>query len=235
MTWNDVISTFGRRDVLLIVGLAFVSVLLWNIPLIKLFFYPFRVLNVFVHELSHGFAAAMSGGRFDRFVVNPEISGAAYRYGGAHLIVAPAGYLGAALFGAFLILLSATSISARAILMGMSILLALACLFFVANCFGYVAGWGLSALLFYVGWQLDDSGAAAVLLFLAVQLILASFESLFVLLDLSRRGRGRGSDAEKMEAITGIPAASWALLWCFAAVAILVWSITVAYRDLPLR
>jgi hypothetical protein len=235
MTVGDVIETFGRRDVLLIVGLGFLSVLLWNVPVVKLLFYPFRLLNVFVHELSHGFAAALSGGTFTRFEINPEISGVAYRYGGSHFIVAPAGYLGAALFGGVLILLTATSIPARAVLMGIGILLALACLIFLANCFGYVAGWGLSALLFYLGWQLDDRGAATLLLFLAVQMILASFESLLVLLSLSRTGRGKGSDAEKMEQLTGIPAASWALLWCMTAVAILIWSITVAYRDLPLR
>ena len=234
MTFQDVVHTFGRRDVFLIVGLGFLSVLLWHVPIVKLLFYPFRLLNVFIHELSHGFAAAMSGGQFVRFVIDPDTSGMAYRYGGAHLVVAPAGYLGAALFGGFLILLSTASIPARAVLMGLGVFLALACLLFVANCFGYVAGWALSALLFYVGWQLDDQTAASVLLFLAVQMILASFDSLFILLRLSRTGRGKGSDADKMEAITGVPAATWALLWCMMAVVILVWSITVAYRDLPL-
>jgi hypothetical protein len=37
-----------------------------------------------------------------------------------------------------------------------------------------------------------------------------------------------------MEQLTAVSAATWALFWCFIAVLILIWSITTAYRDLPL-
>jgi hypothetical protein len=235
MTLNDVLATFGRRDVIFIVGLGVLSVLLWNIPVLKLLFYPFRILNTFIHELSHGLAAAMTGGSFVRFVVRPDMSGTAYNYGGATLIVAPAGYLGSALFGGFLILLTTASIPARVVLMGFGLLLGLLCLLFVANCYGIVTGWILATGLFYAGWKLDDQRAATILLFLAVQLILASFDSLFILLHISRNIRGTSSDAERMEKITAIPAAFWALLWCATAITILIWSVTMAYRDMPLR
>jgi hypothetical protein len=179
----------------------------------------------------------MTGGRFERFAINPDLSGVAERSGGMTFFVAPAGFVGTALFGGFLILLTTASIPARVILMALGLLLALLCLLFLANCYGIVAGWMLATALFYVGWQLDDEGAAAILLFLAVQMILASFEALFDLIKFPHYTRAGGppSDAEKMETITGVPAASWALLWCITAIAILVWSITVAYRDLPLR
>src|SRR5690348_6920651 len=102
MTLNDVLATFGRRDVIFIVGLGFLSVLLWNVPVLKLLFYPFRILNVFIHELSHGFAAAMTGGKFQRFVILPDL-GIAFSGGGMQWIVLSAGYLGSALFGGFLV------------------------------------------------------------------------------------------------------------------------------------
>src|SRR5262245_57803720 len=179
MTLDDVLITFSRPDVLSIVGLGFLSVLLWQVPVVKLLFYPFRLLDTFVHELSHGFAAGMTGGRFMKFEVNPLLSGRAWAYGGMTLIVASAGFLGTALFGGFLVLLTTASIPARVVLIGIGLLLGLLCLLFVANCFGIVAGWTLAGLLFVAGWQLDDEGAAAILLFLAVQMILASFDSLF--------------------------------------------------------
>jgi hypothetical protein len=107
---------------------------------------------------------------------------------------------------------------------------------FISNCFGIFMGWVLAGLLFLAGSQLDDEAAASILLFIAVQMTLASFESLF---DLARspsyrKFGGPPSDAEKMQDITGIPAASWALLWCATAVVVLIWSITTAYRDMPL-
>jgi hypothetical protein len=236
MTLEDVLITFSRRDVLLIVGLGFVSVLLWQVPGIKILFAPFRLFNTFIHELSHGIVAVATGGKFERFEVNPDFSGAAYRFGGITLFVAPAGYLGATLFGGFLVLLTATSIPARVVLISLGLLLGFLCLLFVSNCFGIFMGWVLAGLLFLAGWQLDDQGAASILLFLAVQMILASFDSLFNLSRyLSYKKPGSPlSDAEKMEGITGIPASTWALLWCATAIFILIWSITTAYRDMPL-
>ena len=232
MTLNDVLSTWMRPDVLPIAVLAFISGLLWNIPIIKLLFYPFRILNVFIHELSHGFVAAMTGGEFRRFVVNLEISGTAYRVGGVTFFVAQAGYLGTALVGAFLMLLTTANIPARVVLLGLGLFLGLLCLLCVANCFGIVAGWTLAGLLLFAGSQLDDESAAPILLFLVVQMSLAAVQSLFELIQYPKY-KGL-TDAEKMEAITAVPAVFWALLWCAIAIAILLWSVTVAYRDLPL-
>jgi Peptidase M50B-like len=119
--------------------------------------------------------------------------------------------------------------------MGLGMFFGLICLLFVGNLYGVVVGLALAGVIYYAGWQLDDEGAASILLFLAVQSILASFHSLFILVRASRNGRRTDSDAEKMQHLTAVPALFWALFWCLIAVLILVWSITVAYRDLPLR
>jgi hypothetical protein len=229
MTLDDVWIAWGRPEVLAIVGVGFVSVLLWKQPVLGLLFYPFRILNVFIHELSHVLVAGMTGGSFMRFEVNLNRSGRAYRNGGNTFFVAQAGYLGSPLVGGFLMLLTTTSIPARVVLIWMSLLLGLLCALFVANCFGVIVGGALTLALFFAGWQLDDQRADMVLLFLVVQMILAALDSLF---DLVRYPKFPGvvSDAEKMESITSIPAGAWATLWCAIAIGILVWSVTVAYR-----
>lgn len=86
------------------VALAVVAAgaLAWT-PWLVLVAYPFRLLTTLVHELGHGLAAIVTGGDFLRFVVFPDGSGLAYTAGGWRLIVIPAGYLGAAAFGALLI------------------------------------------------------------------------------------------------------------------------------------
>ena len=233
MTLEDVLITFGRRDVLPIVGLGLLSVILWSVPIVKLLFVPFRVLNTIIHELGHVIAARVTGGKFRRFIINPGGGGSTPVDGGDVFVIGSAGYTTAALFGGVLILLTTSSIPSRAVLMGLGILLALICIMFVGNLFGIVMGLATAFVLYYGGWQLDDKGAATILLFLAVQMILASFRSLFIQLDVSRHGPGT-SDAERLEHITAIPAILWALLWCLIAVVALVWSITTAYRDLPL-
>ena len=45
MTLEDVLITFSRRDVLLIVGLGFVSVLLRQVQVLNLLLYPFWLFN----------------------------------------------------------------------------------------------------------------------------------------------------------------------------------------------
>ena len=229
MTLDDVRIAWSRPDVLWIVGLGFISVLLWNLPVVKLLFYPFRILDVFIHELSHVLVAGMTGGKFMRFEVNLDISGVAYRYGGNTFFVAQAGYLGSPLVGGFLMLLTTTSIPARVILIWMSLLLGLLCALFVANCFGVIVGGALTLALFYAGWQLDDQSAKLVLLFLVVQMILSALDSLFALMK-HPKFPGAVTDAEKMESITSIPAGTWATLWSVIAIGILIWSVTVAYR-----
>jgi Peptidase M50B-like len=233
MTLEDVLITFGRPDVLPILVLGLISVVLSQIPIIGWFFVPFRVINTLIHELSHVIAIRVTGGQFQRLEIYASGGGVTPFRGQINWFVVSAGYIGATLFGGFLILLTTSSIPARAVLMGLAIFLGVICLSFVGNLFGFVMSLAVSGLMFYAGWQLDNEGAASILLFLAVQMILASFRSLSHQIKASRQHPG-GSDAEVMEQMTAIPALFWALLWCLMAVVVLAWSITTAYRDLPL-
>jgi hypothetical protein len=230
MTLDDVWIAWSRPGVLLIVGLGLASVLLWQVPIVKLVLYPFWLFNTFIHEFAHVFAVGMTGRRFRGLDVEPSMRGVTHFAGSQGCLVVSAGYLGAALFGGFLILLTTADLSGRAALLVLGVFFGILCLCFVTNGFGIVAGVGMAGALCVAGSYLDNEGASAVLLFLAVQTILASFNSLFILVRIARSGRPHQSDAEIMEELTAIPAVVWALLWCLAAVAILVWSVTVAYR-----
>jgi hypothetical protein len=234
MTLDDVLITFGRRDVLPILALGVLSVVLWNVPVVKILLYPFWLFNTYIHELGHVIAIRMTGGLYKRFEIYPTRDGVTPFLGRLNWFVISAGYVGSALFGGVLILLTTSSIPARAVLMGLGMFFGLICLWFVGNLYGVVMGLAIAGVIFYAGWVLDDLGAAQILLFLAVQTILASFDSLIVLVRLARSGRRFGTDAEKMEQLTAVSATSWALFWCFVAIGILIWSVTTAYRDMPL-
>ena len=68
--------------------------------------YPVRLFVTFVHEAGHALAALLSGGQVLGFNVSPDGSGLAVTSGGSKSLILPAGYLGAALFGALLFLVS---------------------------------------------------------------------------------------------------------------------------------
>jgi hypothetical protein len=236
MILDAIITTWSRHDVLLVAGASLLSVLLWRVPLLGLLFYPFRLLNTFIHELGHGLAAVLTGGRFERFVVYPNFEGLALIRGGNRLLVVSAGYLGSALFGGALILLSATTLAERTLLLGLGAFLGLLCLSFVRNGFGFLSGLLLAAGLGAAGWYLDDSPATLLFALLALQMPLAATLSIVDLLRLSVRAprAGRLSDAEVLAQQTRIPALFWALLWFLCAVAIVLLTVTAAYSDRPL-
>ncbi len=96
-----------RRQTLLISAIAFVAAfLLWNQREMELLLYPLRLFVTFVHEAGHALAALISGGQVQGFTVAANGSGYAVTAGGNLALILPAGYLGAALFGSLLFLLS---------------------------------------------------------------------------------------------------------------------------------
>ena len=82
--------------------LAIVALFFWN----SIFILPIKLMTVFFHELSHGLAAILTGGRIIRIDLNLNQGGVCYHQGGWFLIVASAGYLGSLLWGSGIFLSS---------------------------------------------------------------------------------------------------------------------------------
>lgn len=68
--------------------------------------FPVRLFVTFVHEAGHSLATLLTGGQVDGFEVSLDGSGSARVSGGSIALIAPAGYLGAALFGSLLFFLT---------------------------------------------------------------------------------------------------------------------------------
>lgn len=214
------------RDLLL---LALVLIVLWRVPWLGWLAYPFRLFGTFVHELSHGLTAVATGGEFQRFSVQPDMSGLAWSAGGIRVIVASAGYIGSAIFGGVLIALHARCLSARTLLLGMAIVFGLLCLLFVRNLFGIATALALTAAMLYAGLKLAEEWRDTLLKVLALQLILDGYNNLFAVLSMSRAGDSQ-TDAHTMAQLTLLPASFWAVLWILASSAILFGVLRFAMR-----
>lgn len=222
-----------HREILVVLGLGIISVVLWRIPLLGWLFYPFRLFNTFIHELGHGLAAIATGGAFQRFAVNPDLSGVAWSAGGIRWVVTSAGYVGSALFGGILTLLSAWNVPARSVLFWLGVVLGVLCLMFVRNLFGIATGLLLAAGLILAGQRLSAAWADGLLLFLAVQAMLNALDSLLDLVWISSSFGHAVTDARIMASATGIPAIFWALVWTMLSAGILVGTLLLAYRRTP--
>ncbi len=121
----NILSGNERRNTTLLAIAAFVLVLVaWQTVGMSGVLYPIRLFVSLVHELGHGLAAIITGGSFVRFEVFPNGAGVAYTAGGNRLLILPAGYLGAAFFGATLLVLTNRTRRVREVGVGVAVFVA---------------------------------------------------------------------------------------------------------------
>lgn len=218
-----------ERHGLAVAAAALAAALLAWVPALAWLAYPFRLLTTLVHELSHGFAALATGGRFLRFVVFADGSGLAYTAGGLRLLVIPAGYLGAAVFGALLLLAAGSPRAGRrtlglvgAVLVAATLRYSLPTLWSgeaLAGLLTLAAGLGLGAALLALAIRASHGTLVFTAHLLAFQAAWTAFTDLWTVIGLSTSQTT--TDAAAMAALTFVPAPVWAVLWA-ATAAVLV-------------
>jgi len=211
----------SRPQLLILLLLSALILGLWQVPWLGWLVFPFRLFGTFVHELSHGLAAVLTGGDFVRFTVHPDLSGRAWSTGGVRIIVASAGYVGSVLFGAGLLLGHLRRWSAPRLLLVLGLALGALCLLFVRNGFGILAGLLLASALILAAAKWSVPAQDWLLRVLALQLLLDGYNSLFTVL-LPTTGTIAHTDADTLAEITHLPAFFWVALW-LAFSTILAW------------
>jgi len=214
-----------RQERALVLALL-ASLLLWNLPFGGLVLYPFKLLATWLHEMSHGMVMLLSGAGFSHLEIFRDTSGIAYAergVGGAgRAAIASAGYMGAAVLGASLLVLGQSGRRARAILIGFGTALVLSLIFWVRNDFGLGAV-GVGALACLVVARFAGEGVALFLVnFVAAQACVNAVLDIRVLFRPQLVINGRVvvvSDAHNMAAVSFGSAWMWAgvwLAWSFA-------------------
>jgi hypothetical protein len=226
-------DSFTGRETLMLIGLAgVVSLLIAILPFVGWLNYPFRLLLTIVHELGHGLTAQLTGGEFLNFVVQPSGAGLAHTAGGWRFLVIPAGYLGVALFGAFLIVIGRShrwSRTAMGVIGAGMILLSIR--YGIPSIFaGYIgsgllttiSGFIFGGLFLWVAVKAAPGWIIFLIHFIAIQAILTAFSDLFGLIGISTNFfNAPENDARSMAQLTFIPAIVWAVLWAIMALALI--------------
>jgi len=213
---------------------ALLTIALWFIPYAGVVTYPFRLFVTFIHEGGHAIAGLLTGQDVQSLTVAPNGSGLtliAVPDGSLFIqtIIASAGYVGAMLFGALLLLLVRRTIAARWVLAGSALLIGLLTLIYgflvplthlTFSPFTVVTGTLLVAGLLAAARYLKPQAANFLVGFLAVQCVLNALSDLKVVLFMSVASDAQ-SDALNMARATGVPAFLWSLIWIGLAFIIL--------------
>ncbi len=203
---------FNHRQFLIFVVIGFLSLVFWHTP----FLYPIKIFVVFIHEASHALTTIFTGGRVVSMVVTPWQSGYVQHAGGNSLFIAAAGYIGSALFGGFLLLLSTREEWASAVFFGLAIFFGLITIFFVRNGFGLAFGLCTAAAFAFLSRR-PFPGTHYIIDILAVT------SSLYAVYDLTDfLFIGARTDAVILAEMTAIPAFIWAGIWTVISLGI-VW------------
>lgn len=218
------------------------SLLLWNLPFGGVLLYPFKLLATWLHELSHGVVMIVTGNGLDRVVIYRDTSGLAHARGEAGptalAFIAAAGYMGTALWGALLLVVTPTARAARTALLVFAVLLGVSTLLVVdaprGDTFGQWAVGSMAVVVAVAALALPSRWRLAVAHFIAAQACVNALLDIRVLFRPEQivNGVKTESDAHSMARATFGTTDQWAL-W-FWAVTWLVWSLVVLYVALRL-
>jgi hypothetical protein len=161
-------------ELIVIVILTIFSIVLWNTIVI----YPIKLFTVLLHEISHGIAAILTGGKIVVLEINQDLSGQCTIDGGYHLIIASSGYIGSLIFG-LLFIYSAYNLkkSKWFILFTISILLFFPILY-STNLLIKFFSFGIAILLLLVTYKFNNSLKKYFFIFLGM------VSSFYVLIDI---------------------------------------------------
>ncbi len=232
------ISSDARPQANVLLLAAAISIGLWFIPFAEFLTYPFRLFVTFIHEGGHALAALFTGNSVAGLSIATNASGETYTTQGgliSQVLVSSAGYIGAMIYGALLLVLIRRSVAARLVLVGSAaVVLGLTLIYGVYKPltsglgasgipFTLLAGTVLSLGLVLVARFARPRVASFFLSFLAVQCVLNALLDLKTVFFLSSPfAPNVPTDAVNMANATGIPAFFWAGAWIVSSLGILL-------------
>jgi TM2 domain-containing membrane protein YozV len=194
-----------------------VTAALYTIPYVRVLAWPLVLLSTLAHELGHGLAAAVLGGRFEALRMYPDASGVATWSGPLGRIgvatVAGAGLIGPALAAFCMLAFGRTPRGARMMLGCVGTGLVVVALLVARNPFGFVFILLLAGTLIAVATRSDRLAQMTVVL-IAVQLALAVFsrsDYLFTRTAMTSAGPAP-SDVTVMASALFLPYWFWGIL-----------------------
>ena len=190
-------------QLLALTGLVFA---LWNTPLV----FPLKILVVFMHEVSHGLAALLTGGRIDVISLSSTQGGHAITRGGNVFLILSAGYVGSLLIGGMLFVVAVRTQADRVVLALCGALTLLVAALYIRDTFALLfcigAGAGMLGTARFLGRSINDLVLRVIGL---TSLIYVPYD---IFSDTIARS-GQPSDAYMLAERFGGPTVFWGGLW----------------------
>lgn len=220
-------------NILILSAVFIISVWLWN----TIWLYPVKLFVVGLHELSHGVAAVLLGGKIDHIQIDSQIGGYcvyALPMGAGFFqqsFVAAAGYLGSMLWGALIFIVASRTRFDRGITFFIALVMMVISFYVIKT--GQLFG-----ILFCFAFTLFLLAAFRWFAPLFHKLFLKSLgliSCLYAIIDIKEDvidRTGIGSDADRIAQLLGVPRLSMVIgiSWIILAILILAFTLKVSLK-----
>ena len=182
--------------------------------------YPLQIFVVFMHEVSHGLAAFLTGGNIKEIEINPQQGGHALTTGGNRFLILSAGYLGSLIWGGIILLLAARTHFDKAISALLGIGMVGITIGFGSDTFTYLFGVGFGVVLIAFGLFLPEAANDWILR------VIGLTSCLYAILDIKSDVLDRShlrSDARMLAELTDLPTLFWGIVWIIIAIVLTIW------------
>jgi hypothetical protein len=168
---------------------------LYLVPYGHIVGYPLLLLSTYAHEMGHGIAAVLAGGRFDSLHIYSDASGVALSAGNfgrlGSAFVAAGGLVGPPVLAAGFFAGAARPRVSRAVLMVFGVAMLASCIIVVRGLFGWIFVAAIGAGCVAVAVRAKPIMAQAVVALLAIQLALSVFSRAdYLFTDVAVTGAG---------------------------------------------
>ncbi|KAJ6618332.1 peptidase M50B-like-domain-containing protein [Mycena sp. CBHHK59/15] len=217
---RDVSSTLApnatQRITLIVAGVYIIAIaILWHVPYLNKIIYPFKLLTVGFHEMSHAIMGVLTCATIHSIELDPDEGGSTSMSGGIPWITLPAGYLGSSFIGAALIACGFDTNASKVAVLVLAVFFLFTLWWARRNLLTWALILGMAGLI-VLFWLVGDSVALRYLvLFIGV---MSCMYVLWDVIDDTIARKANSSDASAFARICGcFPSQVWGVIWLIQA------------------
>jgi len=206
-----------QKTTLIVAGCYIIAIaILWHVPYLKLIIYPFKLLTVGFHEMSHAFVGVLTCARIHSIELDPDEGGATSMSGGIPWLTLPAGYLGSSFIGACLIACGFNTNASKIASLVLAVFFLFTLWWARKNMLTWVLIFGMSALI-VAFWFI--AGGVALRYFVLFIGVMSCLYVVWDVIDDTITRKVNASDASAFAHVCGCcPSQVWGVLWLVIAI-----------------
>ncbi|KAF4614863.1 hypothetical protein D9613_003361 [Agrocybe pediades] len=205
-----------QRDTLIVAGVYIIIIfILWHLPYLRVIIYPFKLLTVGFHEMSHAFVGLLTCARIHSIELDPDEGGATSMSGGISCLTLPAGYLGSSFIGACLIACGFNTNASKVATLVLAVFFLFTLWWARKNWLTWLLILGMSGLIVLFWFVAQGIALRYLVLFIGV---MSCMYVIWDVIDDTLARKVNTSDASEFARICGCcPSRVWGFLWLIVA------------------